>query len=318
MSSVPDIIIAKQIIKAGQHKQINARVAKLPTRTSIEIPIIVNRSKQPGPIILLMGGMHGDEINGIEIIRRIVAKNFDKPKIGTVISIPLLNIYGFLLFSREVPDGKDINRAFPGSKNGSLASQIAYLLRTDILPIIDFGIDFHTGGSRINNYPQIRTQLDHPFGLELAMAFGARFTLNANLREKSFRKEAEKVDKPILVFEGGESLRLRKSAIDAGVNGALRVMKHMGMTDVEAGARNEQIIIKESTWVRSRAAGLYHSYARIGEKVTKGMVLGLITGPFGQFEIPIKSNLNGYVIAINNNPVINKGDALLHIGIPVD
>ncbi len=310
--------IAGFTIAPGEQKLINAQVARLPTRTPIEIPIVVSRAEKEGPGLLLMGGMHGDEINGVEIVRRVIAKGYNTPKIGTVICIPLLNIYGFLHFSRQVNDGgKDINRSFPGSKNGSLASQLAYHLCNEILPHIDYGLDFHTGGARINNYPQLRAQLDDPVNLELARAFSPRFMIHSGFREKSLRKEASKMGKQILIYEGGESLRLRKNAVDDGVNGLLRVMHHLGMRDeMPPPAKKAPIYIEKSSWLRSKAAGLYHSFFRPGEPVNKGDVVGLITGPFGEFESPLKAHISGYVLAINNIPVIHRGDAIMHIGVP--
>jgi predicted deacylase len=263
-----------------------------------------------------MGGMHGDEINGVEIVRRFVAAGFNKPQRGTTICIPILNIYGFLLFSREVPDGKDVNRSFPGSLKGSLASQIAYHLRKEIIPQIDCGIDFHTGGARINNYPQVRAQINMADNLNLAKAFSPRFIINSRLREKSLRKEAQKQGKPILVYEAGESLRLRKHAIDEGVNGALRVMKALDMIDTAPEPLGSTVLIEKSSWVRARAAGLFYTTARLGSKINKGDEIGFISGPFGDFEIRIKSPMTGFIVAINNNPVVNKGDALVHIGVP--
>ncbi|MEO9485272.1 MAG: succinylglutamate desuccinylase/aspartoacylase family protein [Ekhidna sp.] len=308
------ITIAGETIDPGKEKQILAVISKLPTRTEIEIPIIVSRSKKPGPTLLLMGGMHGDEINGVEIVRRLIANRYNRPEIGTVICIPIFNVYGFLNFSRQVPDGKDVNRSFPGTRSGSLASQLAFHFRKEILPVIDLGLDFHTGGARINNYPQIRGLMDNPKNLAMAKAFGAKYIINSPLREKSLRKEAGKLNKSILVYEAGESLRLRKHAIDEGVNGALRVMKHLGMRSEAPNTIGEPIMISKSKWIRARAAGLYYSYVRSGEQVEIGQKLGLIAGPFGEFERPIKSTVKGHVIAVNNNPVVNRGDALMHIG----
>jgi predicted deacylase len=213
-----------------------------------------------------------------------------------------------------VPDGKDVNRVFPGTLRGSLASQIAYHFTKEVLPHVDYGLDFHTGGSRINNFPQVRGLMDTEANLELAKAFGAKYLINSPLRQKSLRKEAQKLGKPILIFEGGESLRLRKSAIDEGLNGALRVMKYLGMRQTAPEQNHQCIYISESTWLRAQSAGLYHSFVRPGDKVEKGMKIGLIAGPFGEFEKAIKSTVSGHVIAVNNIPVVNRGDALIHVG----
>ncbi|MEO9871538.1 succinylglutamate desuccinylase/aspartoacylase family protein [Ekhidna sp.] len=309
-----DFKIAGQIIESGKDKQILATISRLPTRTQIDIPIVVSRSKKPGPTLLLMGGMHGDEINGVEIVRRIISQKLHKVEIGTTICIPILNVYGFLNFSRQVPDGKDVNRSFPGTRSGSLASQIAFHFRNEILPLIDFGLDFHTGGSRINNFPQIRGQMDVAENLKLAEAFGAKYIIHSPFREKSLRKEAAKRGKHILVYEAGESQRLRKNSIDEGVNGALRVMKYLGMRKEAPEPVHQSIRISSSSWLRSKAGGLYYSFVRPGEIVEKGQKVGIIAGPFGEFEKSVKSQFNGHIIAVNNNPVVNRGDALMHIG----
>ena len=313
---IKSIRIGVESVAPGEEKQINANVAMLPTRTPIDIPIIVSRSNIEGPIVLFLGGVHGDEINGVEIVRRLIVNGYHRVTKGSTICIPLLNVHGFINLSREFPDGKDANRSFPGSKNGSLASQIAYHLTKFILPHIDCGVDFHTGGSRINNYPQIRAVLSNPNNLELAKAFAPKFIINSGFREKSLRKEASKQDKTIMVYEAGESLRLRKNAIDHGVNGALRLLKHLGMREEAPAVSYEPKVIKSSTWIRAKGSGLYHSFVRPGDQIKKNEKIGLITGPFGQFEVPIQASSSGYVLAVNNKPVINRGDALIHVGVP--
>ncbi len=307
--------ISGEVIEPGQLKEMSVTISRLPTHTPVEIPITIYRAKEPGPVLLLSGGIHGDEINGVEIVRRIIVNKHHRVKAGTVICMPIINVHGFLNFSREVPDGKDINRSFPGAKKGSLASQMAYFLQQRILPIIDYGIDFHTGGSRINNYPQIRADLGVEENEFLAKAFGCKYVINAPYREKSFRRAADKMGKSLLVYEGGESLRLRKHAIDEGVEGTLRVMKALNMIESAPEPRRQPIIIKESRWIRATTAGLYHSFVRPGEYVEKKGKLGLITDPFGEFEKPFKSTITGHVIAVNTIPVVNRGDALIHIGL---
>ncbi len=306
--------IAGQEVKPGETKRINVNIAKLPSGTLIDIPIFIHQSKTPGPVLMLIAGMHGDEINGVEIMRRIISEKKYIVDKGAVICIPIINIYGFINFSRDVPDGKDINRSFPGSKTGSLASQVANFLMEEIIPHIDYGIDFHTGGARINNYPQIRVKLEDKGNKMLAEAFGTHYILDAPFRDKSLRKEAFKLDKRILVYEAGESLRLRKNAIDEGINGMLRVMKHLEMIDGVPESPRKPTIIHQSTWIRAKSAGLHVAYVRNGSPIQKRQVLGVVSDPFGDYEIKMKSPVNGYIIGVNNNPVINRGDALFHIG----
>jgi predicted deacylase len=309
------MIILNQKIQTGKLQRLDANIAKLPSGTVIDIPIMIYKSKQPGPVLLLIAGMHGDEINGVEIMRRIISQQIYKVDCGTVICIPVINVYGFINFSRDVPDGKDINRSFPGVQNGSLASQVAHFLMQDIIPNIDYGIDFHTGGQRINNYPQIRARLDDPENEALAAAFGTCFTINSPYRDKSLRKAAANLGKKILVYEGGESLRLRKNAIDEGINGTLRVMKHLGMIKDAPAPRYENKIITSSKWIRAKVSGLHYATVRNGAKVSKKDVLGEVSDPFGEYNIKITSPEDMYVVGINNNPVINRGDALFHLGI---
>ncbi|MEQ8471697.1 MAG: succinylglutamate desuccinylase/aspartoacylase family protein [Marinoscillum sp.] len=306
--------IADTEINRGQTRKIDVNIAKLPSGTSIDIPIIVHRSKTEGPTLLLLAGMHGDEINGVEIMRRIIREKLYKVSVGAVVCIPIMNIYGFINFSRDVPDGKDINRSFPGSKTGSLASQVAYFLMQEIIPHIDYGIDFHTGGARINNSPQIRVKADDPENLKLANAFATKFILNSPFRDKSLRKEAFKLGKRILVYEGGESLRLRKNAIDEGVEGMQRVMKHLGMIEEAPAPERTPILINKSSWVRAKSAGLHFGLHRNGTSIDAKEVLGTVCDPYGTYEVKIKSPVSGHIIAINNNPVVNRGDALFHVG----
>ena len=306
--------IAGEEIRKGETKKIDVNIAKLPSGTSIDIPVMVHRSKNPGPSLLLLAGMHGDEINGVEIVRRIIREKLYRVNAGTVICIPIMNIYGFINFSRDVPDGKDINRSFPGSKTGSLASQVAFFLMHEIIPHIDYGIDFHTGGARINNSPQVRVKTEDPENLELAKAFGTKFIINSPFRDKSLRKEAFRQGKRIIVYEGGESLRLRKNAIDEGIAGMLRVMHHLKMRDEAPMIEKEPTLIMKSSWVRAKSAGLHYGFQRNGSAVEQKEVLGRVCDPYGTYEVQIKSPLTGHIIAINNNPVVNRGDALFHVG----
>lgn len=307
--------IAGQEIKPGESKEIDIKIARLPSHTQIDTPIFVHRALEDGPVLALMAGMHGDEINGVEIVRRILDSDLNRTKRGTVVCMPIVNVYGFLNYSREVPDGKDINRSFPGNKSGSLASRVAYHLMREVIPYIDYGIDFHTGGAARTNYPQVRCVMSNEKNAELAAAFNAPFTIDSPFRPRSLRQAASKKGKNIIVYEGGESLRFDTHAIEAGLSGALRLMKHLNMIDWAPEPSEENRVIWNSTWVRARTAGLFQANIRAGNKVEKNQWLGTMTDPFGEFKEPIKSPTAGYVIGLNNAPVINAGDALLHIGL---
>ncbi len=313
---MPEIIsIGGNDIEKGQNVKINLTVARLPSSTVIDIPVFIYRSKNPGPVLLLMAGMHGDEVNGMEIIRRIVVDKAIFPTNGTIIAIPILNVFGFLNYSREVPDGKDVNRSFPGSKRGSLASRIAAIFMDEIFPHVDYGLDFHTGWGNRYYYPQTRSKFDIESHYELAKAFGAPFRLNAKLRDKSLRKEATLKGKPIIVYEAGEAQRMDEFAITEGVNGALRVMKHLGMTDKVAPEYGKSIELTSSSWIRANRSGLFRSFVKPGDEIKRNQVLGTIADPFGAIEIKVKAPKKGFIVGLNYSPVVSQGDALIHIGL---
>lgn len=302
-------------IRKGENKIINYEVARLPSGTMINMPVYFFRSMQSGPVLLFLGGLHGDEVNGIEIVRRMISEGlFNNLKHGTVMAIPVLNVFGFLNYSREVPDGKDVNRSFPGDGNGSLASRVARHLTKNILPLIDYGVDFHTGGGARTNYPQIRYAAVDKNSELLAKAFAAPFTLNSNLIAKSLRAQASKMGKPIIVFEGGESMRFDEFAIAEAIEGSKRLMNYLGMID-ESYSEKESIFLESSSWVRAHRAGLFKPFFTSGETVMKNWVIGVINDPFGQYEVKVVSKANGYIIGHNNSPVVHQGDALFHIGV---
>lgn len=312
---MPDVLkLCGNYIERGENRIINLNIARLPSATKIDIPIHVFRSKNDGPVLLLLAGLHGDEINGIEIIRKSMVSGSIIPKRGTVIAIPILNIFGFVYFSRETPDGKDINRSFPGGEGGSLASMIAYQFTNDILPIIDYGVDFHTGGESKSNYPQIRCDFSVEKNLELAKAFAPPMIINSQLMDKTIRKTAQKAGKPLLVYETGESLRLDLPGIEEGIAGTRRLMKYLGMLDQAKPTDNVPLILEKNSWLRSKASGLFRPTVQLGEKVKKRQVLGVINDPYGEFEVKIKAPHECYVFGVNNMPVVHQGEALFHIG----
>jgi len=305
-------------IEAGESKIIDLHIAKLHTGTPIDVPIIVERAKEDGPCLLLSSGIHGDEVNGVEIVRQIITKGYNKPSRGTVICMPVINVFGFLNQTREFPDGRDLNRKFPGFKNGSLASRFAYNIIDAISPHIDHCIDYHTGGAARFNFSQIRLDADNKEGLELAKAFGVKFIKDADTRDKSFRKTLSDKGKNCLLFEGGRSLHMDRIVTQLGIQGAVRVMHHLGMRDfsqeiAEMQAVPKQILIKKSTWVRASYSGMWRSHYHIGKYVKKGDKIGSISDPYGTFEEAVLAKCDGYIICSNHAPIVNKGDAVVHL-----
>jgi predicted deacylase len=310
------LIILGHTIKLGESKTIDFSIAKLYTSTKIEIPIIIERALIPGPTILLTAGIHGDEINGVEIVRQIIAKKINKPKVGTIICIPILNIFGFLNADRVFPDGRDLNRVFPGTKTGSLASRVAYHLTDQILPHVDYCLDFHTGGSSRFNAPQIRIRPNDEVLMNFAKVFNAPFTVYTSNIEKSFRSTCAKMNIPILLFEGGKSLSSNKHIVKTGVDGVMRLLNQLEMLTEKFTVPeiiSETILIEKSKWIRAQKSGLLHVKIDCNKHVLKDEFLATITDPYGTMRFKVRAPNEGYIINVNHSPIVHQGDAIFHI-----
>lgn len=304
-------------IKLGEQKTINLNIAKLYTSTKVEIPIIVERAPIPGPTVLITAGIHGDEINGVEIVRQLIRKKINQPSKGTIICIPVLNVFGFLSMDRYFPDGRDLNRVFPGSKSGSLASRFAYQFTKEILPVADLCLDFHTGGASRFNAPQVRIADENSKNIELAKVFNAPFILLSKNLSKSYRSTCAKMNKNIILFEGGKSQSSNKQIAKKGVEGTKRLLEHLGMLNqnlqVETQTQNT-VLIKKSGWLRAKYSGLLHLKISCGAFVEKGQHIATITDPYGTMRHVIKASENGYIINTNEAPIVYQGDAIFNIG----
>ena len=313
--SVPLIILGETIL-AGESKTIDMEIARLHTTTKLKIPVIIERSLIDGPVVLLSAGIHGDEINGVEIIRQIIIQKINKPKTGTIICIPIVNMFGFVNKSREFPDGRDLNRVFPGSKKGSLASRFAHHIITEIMPIVNYAVDFHAGGASRFNAPQIRLTTGNPDLKKLADVFDAPFTLYSKNIAGSFRSSSAKLNVQMLLFEGGKSLDINNQIAIEGVNGTKRLLNYLKMLNDKQTVEiqnTKTIYINKSGWIRAKCSGLLHDYNMIGQFVKKGTVIAIITDPFGKFEQKVKAPNDGYIINANHSPIVYEGDAIYHL-----
>lgn len=311
-----DLIINNETIEPGQTADIRLSIGRLPSGTRISINLKVFRSINPGPTMLVLGGLHGDEINGVEIVRRGISSGlFSSIKAGSILAVPLLNVHGFINFSREVPDGKDVNRSFPGNMRGSLASRVARTLTKKILPVVDFGIDFHTGGGARYNYPQVRYSKGDLTSKELAQVFSAPFVIQKGVIKGSLRKIAKDMGIPMIVYEGGESLRFDGLSIDHGLDGLKRVLVSCNMLDDDLVPNQNSQEIEKTTWIRANQSGMFLWFKSSGQEVQKGEPLGELGDPFGQHTYVVRSSRDGYIIGHNNASVVHQGDALFHIGL---
>ena len=305
--------IAGHSVNAGERTRFEIPIARLQTDADASLPVCVLHGTKPGPTIWMDAAVHGDELNGVEVIRRVLQEVDPKLMGGTLIAVPIVNVFGFLSQSRYLPDRRDLNRSFPGSARGSLASRLAHIFVTEIVERCSLGLDLHTGSDARTNLPQIRADLADPITRELAEAFAAPVTLAAGLRDGSLRKVAMKKGARVLLYEAGEPLRFGSDAIERGVAGILRVMKKLEMIEEAPEADGKTAIAQASRWVRASRSGLYHSRQDLGATVARGQTLGFLTTPYDAKRALVKSPCEGVVIGFVTNPLVFQGDALVHV-----
>jgi len=303
-------------VRPGTRATIALPVARLYTHTALTMPVHVVRGRKAGPRLFVSSGVHGDELNGVEIVRRLLRRKALARIRGTLIALPVVNVYGFLGQSRYLPDRRDLNRSFPGKERGSLAAQVAHLFMTEIVAKCTHGIDLHTGSHHRVNLPQIRASLADARTLGLARAFGAPVILDVSARDGSLREAAAELGIPTLVYEGGEALRFNEVVIRAGLRGIINIMRAIGMLPPARRARTtgvEPYVARESKWVRAPASGMLHLSVQLGDKVERAQMLGRVIDPFGAEDEHVVAPAAGIVIGRLNNPLVHRGDALLHV-----
>lgn len=310
------IEIAQEIIASGCSERIDIPVSRLPTQTLLSLPVRVINGVQPGAKLWLSAAIHGDELNGVEIIRQVLEKIQPEKLRGTVIAVPIVNVFGFIEQSRYLPDRRDLNRSFPGSESGSLASRLANLFMREIVNKCTHGIDLHTATMHRTNLPQIRANLENPETYRCAEAFNAPVMLHSNTRDGSLRQAATKKGIPVLLYESGEALRFDNTAINLGVLGILKVMEYLDMYNFPLDmAKLNSIQIQKSKWIRASRGGILHLKIHLGQKITKKQELGFITDTFGENKVSIRSKVNGIAIGHSLNPLVNQGDGIVHLGL---
>ncbi len=309
------ITIGGVTVRPGERCTIDLRITDLSTHTPMAMPIQVICGRKSGPTLFVSAAVHGDEINGVEIIRRVLKLSALKRLRGILIAVPIVNVFGFVSLSRYLPDRRDLNRSFPGSPRGSLASRLADLFLNEVAKPCSHGIDLHTGAVHRSNYPQIRANLDDPEAARMAESFGVPVAINASLRDGSLRQAAAAHGVSVIVYEGGEALRFDEFSIRAGVKGVTRVLRTLGMLPPSKRRTSPlaPLLARSSTWVRAPASGILRASGALGQQVQEGVSLGAISDPFGENEFDIQSPADGIVIGRTNLPVVHEGDALFHI-----
>lgn len=307
--------IAGEKIAPKTRQTVDIRLSRLADHTEMTLSVHVVHGRLDGPTLFVSGAVHGDEIIGVDIVRRVAKlKSLSRLK-GTLILIPIVNTFGFLNLSRYLPDRRDLNRCFPGIENGSPASQLAHTFMKEIVARSDFGLDLHSGAVHRANFPQIRANLDDPAVRAMALAFGAPVMLNSNLRDGSLRESAQEASCNMLLYEAGEALRFDEMAIRVGVRGVVGVMRSVGMLAPSRGKGKpiESIEAHSSHWLRAPISGMMRMSKGLGKSVRKGQVLATVSDPLGSSEDVVQARHSGIIIGRTNLPIVNRGDAVFHV-----
>ncbi|TXR51396.1 succinylglutamate desuccinylase/aspartoacylase family protein [Reinekea thalattae] len=306
--------IADYEFKPGSRTSVQLPVVSLYTNTEVNMPVHVIRAKKPGPVVLVCAAVHGDELNGIDIVRRLIQMKSLRLSQGSLILVPMVNVYGVLNQSRYLPDRRDLNRSFPGSAKGSFAGRVAEQFMSDIVSLCDYGIDLHTGAIHRSNLPQIRANLDDEQTLSIAQSFGAPVLINSELRDGSLRQAAGDMGSRFLVYEAGQALRFDEVSIRAGVKGVLNVLAALGMYRRSKSRRERTpFIANSSAWVRSGDSGIVSHIVQLGDRVRAGDLLAVIRSPMGEVLDEVRASREGIVIGKQNIPLTHEGEAMYHV-----
>lgn len=317
-----EFVLGEVAVIPGGRKKIELPVGNITSSSPVTLPVEVVYGKRPGPCLLVTGCLHGDELNGAEIVRRLLRTAALRRLRGTLLAVPVLNLPAFLMRTRYLPDRRDLNRCFPGAAAGSLGARLAKVTTSELLPRADAVIDLHTGAVNRPNLPQIRVSPGDPEAMRLAKAFGAPVIMVADIREGSFRGACKAAEKPVILFESGESARLDAATIRFGLRGIMTVMRKLRMLPPlrkeKEEAKLRSVICRKSAWERSPTFGLFTPLVPLGRAVNKDTVLGFVADPFEGDEFEVKASREGIVIGRTNEGLIDEGDALFHIAISAD
>ena len=312
-----EITISGSLIKPATRSRLQLELPPLYTNTPLTMPVHVIRGREDGPKLFVSAAIHGDELNGVEIVRRLIKRISVKKLKGTLIAVPVVNVYGLFQHSRYLPDRRDLNRCFPGSPQGSLAGRLAYLFMNEIVANCTHGIDLHTAALNRDNLPQIRADLSDSETKDLAKAFSVPVIVNSKLRDGSLREAARTSNVHVLVYEAGEAMRFSEPDIKAGLSGVLRVMNHLGMINLpdksKANMAEPQIAVT-SSWMRAPISGIFRSKTRLGKQIAKNQIIGSIEDVSGSYQPEnVLAPDDGIVIGKSNIPLVYEGDPLYHI-----
>ncbi|MCB1787162.1 MAG: succinylglutamate desuccinylase/aspartoacylase family protein [Chromatiaceae bacterium] len=311
----PAFQIGDKSISPGTRNTVNLPLPGLYTNDPVSMPAYVLHGRHDGPVIFVSAAVHGDEINGVEIIRRVLRVPQMRRLRGTLMAVPIVNVFGFHNRSRYLPDRRDLNRSFPGNESGSMAGRLGHVFMSEIVSRADFGIDLHTAAIHRDNLPQVRADINDPILEPLAKAFSAPVLLHSAPPSGSLRYAAAEIGVPVMVYEAGEALRFEELSIQIGLRGILNVLRQLSMLpETKRRPSRPSAVLRSSSWQRAPQSGILRAQAKLGALVAKGETLGVVADPTGESEMPLTAPYDGVVIGRTNLPLVFEGEALFHVG----
>jgi predicted deacylase len=312
MKAREPLCFADTPVALGETAELRLRVAESYAAEPVTVPVTVIRGA-PGPTLFVTATVHGDELNGVGILRGLLNDTDFSGLKGTLIAVPVVNVPGFLNQDRRLPDRRDLNRSFPGSRKGSLTARLADVLFREVIRQSDFGLDLHTAGGERANYPQIRADLANPAVVELAGAFGCPLIVGGAGPEGSLRRTAVAAGVPTVVYEAGSARRFERPFIEVGIQGVLNVLRHLKMMPGEPASPPLRLWIERTRWIRSRKGGILELKVDLGAPLRRGQAISTNSNPFGRERSQLKAPYAGIVLGLTQLPLVHPGDAICHV-----
>jgi len=308
-----ELRIGGKTVNRGETQEILLKISEFYTAQPVNIPVTVVRGIEPGPRVVLTAAIHGDELNGVEVVRTIMTELDPSRLKGTVLCTPVINRWGFLSHSRYLPGRRDLNRHFPGDPAGNIAARVAHKVFTEIVQRAEYGIDLHTAGLGRTNLAHVRADMDDEKTRRMAKAFGTEIIMDQIAGAGTLRHAATRAGIPTIILEAGETFRFQRRMVAKGVAGVRNVLRSLGMIEGEVQEPRFQVIVKVAEWIRAERGGILDIRVRPGDLIYEGNDIAVVTTPFGREVTTLKSPLTGLAIGITTIPLVQPGDAICHI-----
>ena len=314
------LCICNEFIQPGEKANLALQMPDLYSCAPLYMPIKVIHGKNAGPCLLVFSTIDGNEMNGLEIVNRLIESLDGNSINGTIIAVPVMNIYGLTHFPKTMPSGNDLSECFPGKPDGNFGERIAHIFTHELIKKADYCIELDTGALNHNILPQVYCNFDNQKTKQLAKAFQAPVITNVSIEGNNFRQTTESLNIPLLVYQAGEAMRFDENAITLGVNGTINIMRSIDLLPKEEPiAEFSPVFSQDEGWIVSHRFGILRTYVELGQTIKKGEKLGTISDPFSADKGEhVKAPKEGIIVGINTTPLIHEGLSIFKIASFID